>query len=247
MSTYGSDQCAFFLVGGRSLLGTQTSISVGMSNSIKDKTPLGVGSRVKAPTGLSEGKLTQSGWYEDDVGGSNEALVDTTGRTSQIMCVGFAGNVVGRAMIAFAGNYVASYNRGAEVDGFTKADAEYAVSGITDDNARILLPHAANTGTTITGTAVDHGAASALGAGCYLQISALALGGYTNVIFKVQHSTDNNTWVDLATFTAVTAAPAAERKAVAVGDVYQYLRATAAYTGTGTGQSVTAMVGVQRY
>jgi hypothetical protein len=79
----------------------------------------------------------------------------------------------------------------------------------------------------------------------YLQVSQLALGGFTNFQAKVRHSVDNAAWVDLVTFTVVTAAPAAERVAVA-GTVNRYLASSGAYGGAGAEQTVTAAIGFAR-
>lgn len=99
---------------------------------------------------------------------------------------------------------------------------------------------------TVAGAGGTVKQASTQGGGSgYLQVSQLALGGFTNFIAKVRHSVDNATWVDLITFTAVTAAPAAERKTVA-GAVNRYTASSGAYTGAGAAQSVTAMIGFAR-
>lgn len=55
-----------------------------------------------------------------------------------------------------------------------------------------------------------------------LQVTALVLGAAANVVVKVRHSSDNVTYADLITFTAVTAASTAERKETAT-DAKRYL------------------------
>lgn len=85
------------------------------------------------------------------------------------------------------------------------------------------------------------------GGAAYLQVSALVLGGFTNFAPKVQHSADNATWVDLATFTVVTASPTAQRVVVTPGTtVNRYLAAIWAFGGSGSGESVTFFVGFSR-
>lgn len=64
---------------------------------------------------------------------------------------------------------------------------------------------------------------TAWGAQAYLQVTAFT---GTSVTAKVQHSADNSTWLDLAAFTAVTAAPA-----------FQRVTATAAQSFTATDAS----------
>jgi hypothetical protein len=247
MARFGSDKVAFFLVGGRSILGSRTAIDFDARSTIKAKTPLGVTAQVKEFVGTESATLTQKGWFDEATGGVNEAVMGATGRTSQVVCVGFEDNVLGARMIGLAGGLVGSYKAGVAVEDFQSADAQMECSGAIDDQAKILALHVARTGATWVTTAIDNGGASAAGLAAYLQVSALTLGGYTNAVIKVQHSIlGTSTWVDLITFTVVTAAPTAERKTV-TGDVYQYLRVSASYTGAGSGQSITALVGAERY
>jgi hypothetical protein len=77
------------------------------------------------------------------------------------------------------------------------------------------------------------------GAG-YLEVSAYS--GFTSVVVKIRSSPDDVTYADLITFTTVTAAPAAERIAVA-GTVDRYLCVTGTVTGSG---SITPFVGFAR-
>jgi hypothetical protein len=80
----------------------------------------------------------------------------------------------------------------------------------------------------------------------YLQVTAITLGGYTNVIVKLRHSVDNITFVDLVTFTAKIAI-GAERIALAAGTaVNRYLSSSIAFTGAGSGPSCTYLVGFSR-
>lgn len=249
MATFSSKDVAFLLVGGRSILGSRTSLEVETESPVKPKTPLGVSAVERAFTGLETGKLTQKGYFDETTGAANEALFGTTGRAAQVVSLGLCGNTVGAEAIVFSGQLVGKYTRGQAVEDFHRADAELVSTGQIDDrNNLILLAHAAQTGTTVTGTAVDNAASSSTGLAATLQVSALTLGGYTNAVVKVQHSADNNTWSDLVTFTVVTAAPTAERKTVATGvTINRYLRVTIAYTGSGTGQSITAQVSAERY
>ena len=68
----------------------------------------------------------------------------------------------------------------------------------------------------------------------YLNVTGVT-GTSPNIVVKVQHSTNNSTWVDLATFTAATAI-GAQRIPVS-GTVNRYLRTL--WTVTGTTPSLT--------
>lgn len=82
----------------------------------------------------------------------------------------------------------------------------------------------------------------------YVQIPALTLGGYTDVVFKVRHSQNGAAWADLGTFTAIAGpAPTAARLVVAAGTtVNRHLAMSWAYGGAGAGQSVNFMLGFAR-
>lgn len=81
---------------------------------------------------------------------------------------------------------------------------------------------------------------TAFGAQAYLQVSQFT---GTSVTVTVQHSPDNSTWSTLAAFTAVTAAPAAQR-VTAAGTVGRYLRVIS--TGTFTAASFAVAVNVNQ-
>lgn len=94
--------------------------------------------------------------------------------------------------------------------------------------------------TATNGPSVDFAASSAFGAQAYLQVTGFT---GTSVTVTVQHSADNSTWATLAAFTAVTAAPAAQRMAVSNSTtVNRYLRAIT----TGTFTSAAFAVAVAR-
>lgn len=99
----------------------------------------------------------------------------------------------------------------------------------------------AYTADALTGTAVDRGASpiTPTTRGGVFGMHVTAYSGFTNVVVKVQHSPDNVSWADLATFTTVTAV-GRERIAVANGvTVNRYLRSSIDVTGSG---SVTLLV-----
>jgi hypothetical protein len=82
------------------------------------------------------------------------------------------------------------------------------------------------------------------GGSAYLHCTALTLGGYTNAVIKVRHSTDDSTYVDLAAFTAITAVGA--QRVTFTGPIYRHLAQSIALTGSGSGPSATYFVGVCR-
>lgn len=95
-----------------------------------------------------------------------------------------------------------------------------------------------------TGGTVTH-ASTVLGGSAYIACSALTLGGYDNIVGKVQHSADNSTFADLVTFTAITTALVAERLTT-TATVNRYLASAWAFGGSGTAPSATLFIGFQR-
>jgi hypothetical protein len=79
-------------------------------------------------------------------------------------------------------------------------------------------------------TGVDNLASSAGGAVASLHVTAYS--GFTNVVFKVQHSVDNSVWTDLITFTTITAVGAELKRFT--GTVNRYLRGFWDVTGSGS-------------
>lgn len=106
----------------------------------------------------------------------------------------------------------------------------------------------AYTADALTGTAVDRGPFNSVISGTpqpytvngmMAGIWVTAYSGFTGVAVKIQHSADNSSWSDLATFTNVTAV-GKERISVARGvQINRYLRTSVDVTGTG---SVTLLV-----
>jgi len=244
MSTFNSAQ-TFLLIGGRNVLGSRRSMEFEALSPAKDRTPLGVTAVQKEHPGVSAGAFAHAGWFDEAIGGVNDAIMGATGRTGQVICAGFCDNVLGAEVICLAGALVGSYKRGIQAEEFHKADAVMEVTGPVDDNAVIIAPLAARTTAGNTqSTPVDNAASSANGARGYLQVTALTLGGYTNCVVKQRHSADNVTYADLGTFAVVTAI-GAERITIA-GTVNRYVAISWAWTGSGSGQSITALVGLQR-
>jgi len=244
MATRNSTDVGFFLVAGRNLLSALTAFGDKVMAVCEETTPLGVSAPTHAFAGIIRSTFSLNGFYDDATGSQNEALVGKEA-TSQVVCYALAGNLLGRSLVGLAGAFLNAHERIVSIPGFHKATASAEVSGNREQGV-ILQPLAVKTtGGNTEATSVDHGASSAAGGAGYLQVNALTLGGYTNLIVKVRHSTNNSTFTDLLTFAAVTAAPSAQRVTVA-GTVNQYLATSHAWTGSGSGMSTTIMVGFCR-
>lgn len=120
----------------------------------------------------------------------------------------------------------------------TKISGTIQGNGRMSLDARLLKPLGVIS-TTTTGTSYDATAASTSGGRGNLHVTAATGTGGT---VKIQHSTDNSTWVDLITFTAATAATSETK--TCTGSVYRYLRYQATINAT---SSLTFVVGFGRF
>lgn len=243
MTKYGGADIGFLLVGGYSVHSYVTAVDENHEAILEETTVLGDTWETKALVNLRQFALSVSGFYDDVAGASNEALVGLSG-ASQVACMGFEGNTVGKKFIGFQGPVQTTYKRTATRGALHKVAADYRGSGQLEEGL-VHWPLATVSGATADGTAVDNTASSALGGSAYFQVSALVLGGYTNLALKVLHSSDDISYPALATATVVTAAPAAERVTVA-GTVNRYTKGQYTFTGAGAGQSASIFIGFKR-
>lgn len=95
-----------------------------------------------------------------------------------------------------------------------------------------LLPIGAITSFPFTGTAVDNGAATTNGGVGSVHVFDVA-GASPNAVYRIQHSSNGSTYVDLITFTGITADNSSQRVEVA-GTVNRHLRTTITDNGTTT-------------
>jgi hypothetical protein len=114
----------------------------------------------------------------------------------------------------------------------------YAITKTGDKTFTIVVD------VTVGGTGGSFKKVSSIGATADLHVPALVLGGFTNVILKVQHSADNSSYSDLMTFTAVTGLTS-ERETV-LTQVARYTRMSWDFTGSGSAYSVTPFIGLSR-
>ncbi len=88
------------------------------------------------------------------------------------------------------------------------------------------------TGSTGAGTGGSFVRSSTVNGGAGYQLVS-DFSGFSGATGKIRHSADDSSYVDLVTFTAVSAANAGERVTVA-GTVNRYLKGTGTVTGSGT-------------
>jgi hypothetical protein len=193
-------------------------------------------------TGLRDGTITASGMF-DGVAGAVDAVLtasigsDTNAPVSFFPTNSTIGNPV-KLLQAKTTGYSVSSPVGDVVSVSYDAQADGGI-----DHGISLAALAAVVATT-NSTSVDNAASTANGGLAQLHVTANTWSA--NATIKVQHSSDNSTWADLATFTVVgTTVTTSERVTVAAGTtVNRYLRAQNTLTA-GSG-SITYQVSFAR-
>lgn len=242
MAKHGSSDVGFFLVDGYNLAGVLTTFTDTAEATTEETTCLGVTDQEATPAGTMKADLSQDGFFDDAVNSEHQALAGQGG-VSRVVCYGLEGNTAGKRFRAYAGAYASKYVNQAQRGSLHKANATYTVSGAVEDGD-IVQPLATVSGDGQS-AAVDNLSATTKGGRAYIQVTALTLSGRTGVTVTIQHSVDGTTWVDLASVSAIAAAPTASRIVVA-GTINRYLRCTRAFAGTGGTPTVSVMAGVVR-
>lgn len=209
------------------------------SQTLHDATVFGNSSRVKVP-GLKDGKANGTGFLD----------TTTTVGSYPVLKGKFTGSTPGSASPAAVALGVSGFSLGSRVamGYFDEAQLEAKLildglemltfTGEADqdgvDYGVSLHALSAETSLPVTGTAVDNTAATANGGVGTVQVTAIA-GASPNVVYVIQHSTDNSSWVDLRTFSAIITANTVLRSEVAAGTtIRRYLRVTITEGGTTT-------------
>lgn len=244
MAKFGSKDCAFFLIDGYSVLGTLTQFSDTTEALTEEVTALGDEWVEMEFVGNKQANISQQGFYDDASNSANDALVSSNG-TARVLCYGLEGNTAGKHFVGYAGAMQATYERTATRKEFHKANATYQGSGVVEQGVILHTLAAVTADGDTEDDSLDNTAATESGGAGYLQVTDLTLGGYDNITVTIEDSSDDTTYADLVSFTAVTTAPDAERKTVS-GDVGRYLAVAWEFSGTGSSPSATFMCGFRR-
>jgi hypothetical protein len=190
-------------------------------------------------TGLADGTVSTSGLFDSSAGASNDVLTGAIGQEDNTFTVLPEGATAG-ARSVIANGQLTSYDVTSPVADVVSISAEiqadgglfsgFALNGLTD------------TGTSASLTGINTGGSSSGGGLFNLHVVANTRDGAATV--KVQHSADNVTWVDLVTFSSISASVKDGESITSTGTVNQYLRA--AHSLAGSSGSITYHVSAAR-
>lgn len=197
--------------------------------------------------GLTDGTISLGGLFDGSAGAVDEALQQTLGVEDQYVMV-LPGGDSGSARALFAKCEGTSYEISSPIGDVVSVSAEFQGDGGIHggDYLRAAGSGAAFDTITAGAAAVDENGASkdgatVSGAGGVGQVHVANNTLNVTATIKIQHSTDNITWVDLITFDSVTAATeTAEQKSV-TGTVNRYVRSVVSVPiGTGSAEVAVA-------
>jgi hypothetical protein len=243
MTLRASADVGFVLLAGYDIMGLITDLDEKTEAMLEQSDGLGAASDEYSAVGMTKFDLSFDGFYDDTTIQAIEAL---TGE--QVLMYALLGNTIGLEFIG-VNALRSTIARGPSRDGLTKAQIAFK-SDEGPERGQVSAAHATVTAQgPVEGTSDDWGAGSAPstdGGVGYVNCTALALDGGTALQVIIKDSDDDITFVDLITFTAIAAAPAAERKTVA-GNVERYTLTEHEFTGaSGASRTATFAAGFVR-
>jgi len=219
------------LLGDFHLSGYMRKVGAELEIAMLDSTVLTSAAEDVVP-GLKMGKFPLGGLLDSDgaATGQHRQIFDKIGATAaDAVSWGPQGFTRGNPVICVLGQE-ASYPIGYDVKDIVAWSADLKIDGPIDFG--VSLADLAAVTTDTTGTGVDNAASTSNGGAGFLHVTAYS--GFSDVVFKVQHSTDNSSWSDLATFTSVTGKTSERVTVAAATTVNRYLRFFADVTGSGS-------------
>lgn len=194
--------------------------------------------------GMTRANLSIGNGFYDDASGASDEIMQALKGVSAVCILGLAGNVIGRGFVGMSGMINNTFTRTASRGALHKFSGEFVNSGLVEEGQIVHALGAESGDDTAEGTPVDGGASSSDGGSGYLEVTALALGGYDDITVRIIDSSDDITYAELVSFTAVTAV-GAERVTVS-GTVERYVSADWSWTGSGSSESATFLAGFYR-
>ena len=237
---HGADARVY--LGSRDASADLLSIDISGTAETHDVTTFASGNWRAFDAGLGSWEATFSGFWQSGSGSIEAQLEDilgsdTAGKSVVSVYVGDA-DAVGDAGYLTSNAILSKWASPIAIGDLVKVTGTLTGNGQVGLNGVLLHVLGADS-TSTNGSSVDNAASSANGGRANLHVTAATGTGGT---IKIQHSTNNSTWVDLVTFTASTAASC--QTSAVTGTVNRYLRCISTINAT---SSVTFVAGFARY
>ena len=243
MTLRSSADVGFILLAGYDIMGLITDMAEQTEAVLEQSDGLGASGDEHTAVGMTKFDVSFDGFYDDTLIRLIEALSG-----EQVLMYSLIGNTIGQQFVG-VNALRSTITRGPSRDSLTKAQMAFK-SDEGPERGQIGAAHGTVTDVGPTeGTSDNWGvgnAPSTNGGVGYVTCTALTLDGGTALQIIIKDSDDDITFVDLITFTAITSAPAAERKTVA-GNVERYTLTEYEFTGSaGASRTATFAAGLVR-
>lgn len=210
------------LVGDFALYTKLSDMGTGFTVDMLEPTTFGDGGNKRALAGLTDSTFNCEGFIDADT--NSEAAAWTGNTPLSYSHTGFARG----ESVWLVDTLKTSFEPGSQVAGMSS----FSLNGQTDGPVSFGVSLHDLTAETATGNGTGHDGAASSASGGVGHLHVTSFSGLTNAVIKIQHSTDNNTFADLITFSTATGTTS-ERKTV-TGTVNRYLRYALTVTGTGS-------------
>lgn len=192
-------------------------------------------------TGLKDATASLSGLFEGSAAGTDAAFAAAIASdATQIVTIGPEGGAAGTRSIGISA-IETSYEISSPVADVVAISAEIQAESDGIDYG-IFIAKSASVSATGQSASQDNAVSSANGGVANLHVTTNTRDG--GITFKVQHSSDNSTFADLATFAATATVTTEGQRVEFSGTVNRYVRAQ--YTVAGTTGSATYTLAVAR-
>ncbi len=188
--------------------------------------------------GDKDGTVSLTGMFDSTADGIIQPLLGSSTDTS--ICIGADGITDGKS-IFFGTGPVTGYGQSSPVGDVVATSIDIQsnaglFNGLVLDNATITA--------TGNSTATDNSSSTANGGGAIAIVSSVSGTSTPTATIKIQHSSDDVTYVDLVTFTNFTAAGSQVSEVASGTTINRYLKVN--YTISGTNPSFACIVGFGR-
>lgn len=178
--------------------------------------------------GLRDGSVSTSGMFDGDAGAVDDQIAATLGAdAADVVTIGPEGPFAFKVSYSCSARKT-SYEVSSPVGDVVSANLSIQADGGVDRG--VLLAARKVASASGDETSFDAGSSSSNGGVGYLHVTENNRDGATTI--KVQDSVDGVVFVDLVTFTSVTASTTTAQRVAVSGTVNQYLRATHAPGGS---------------
>ena len=241
MPTYRHGKDAKVLIGKYDLSPYLTEAKVSMSLETAETSTLGTSAKTYI-MGQNDGTVSFSGLFDGSANAISAIFEDIINNDlTPVWTVAYDGGLTQGNSCSLGLGKQTSYEATAPVSDVVSLNGELQVTNGVRQGVLVAANRAITSSPDNT-TGIDNTASSSNGITANLHVIANSRSTATTV--KVQHSTDNSTWVDLLTFTSIGATTITSEQQTASGTVNRYLRANTTLTA-GTG-SITITLSVAR-